>query len=268
MVHLQKHLLHGARQIAYRIQEVMGREVRRHTVMGGGSILAAKYGHRKSTDIDLWVRQQVVDQWKGMRDVDFFDYIRDMLVRTGNEQKMLEVKYPSERGQIKGLIEEGKGGTPFSITPLAVSGFEERMQGRERVGDIIWESLTETEILTGKLRRIWKGETTQRDVYDLVAAAARNPSAVNGALKSMSATETEKIVDNLEKMPTMAAVSSALDSPVIDLSGNEQSLTEGTVQHVARGIKAGNAGAFPKEDTVLMAVAHTNVYDGGFGMDC
>ena len=48
-VTLQEHLQAPAREMGDRLK-LWGRK---EVVMGGGSILAGRYGHRKSTDLDL-----------------------------------------------------------------------------------------------------------------------------------------------------------------------------------------------------------------------
>ena len=182
-VQLQDHLHEAAGLLSERLVEVCGREAEEF-LMGGGSILAARYGHRKSTDIDLWATER-------LRDVLF------PIGSTGEETRRgIEGRIRWGEGEIGPVIvspmlervtgtilDTRRGRTRFSIYTTRTMGFSEEAKSGEKVSGTVFAGQDDEEILEGKIRRTGKGldSVTIRDIYDLCVMAKIKPEAFRRA---------------------------------------------------------------------------------------
>ena len=143
--------------------------------IGGGTALAARWHHRRSTDIDLWVAP-------------------DLFRRAGEDFKNLAIEagaanVRSGRGWLNGLFPEGE----FSISttePVLEPGTGEERESRfglplESVPEILARKLA--------LRMYGNGEFVSRDFYDICTASERDGAALERALTALSSDERSEV---------------------------------------------------------------------------
>ena len=146
-------------------------------LLGGGTILGARWGHRKSIDIDVLLpdRNELGDAHPGQ--------FNDLEIATGGKVK------GKWRDRIKVNVGE---------TTLDVCAMQPELPGLERPTDI--EQSTETvlasaQILRGKLNRSHRH--LARDAFDLITAARVDPRALQHAINALDETETRVVTRNL-----------------------------------------------------------------------
>ena len=143
--------------------------------IGGGSALAARWRHRRSTDIDLCVAP-------------------DLFRRAGEDVRTLAVEagarnVRSGQGWLNGLFPEGE----FSISttePLLDTGIGTEREARfglplEPVAEILARKLV--------LRMYGNGEFVSRDFYDLCTAAERDGASLERALSALPFDKRDEI---------------------------------------------------------------------------
>lgn len=153
-------------QIAPPLLQVLDRE---DIAIGGGTALAARWRHRRSTDVDLTVPRSV------------FEREAERIAVLLGEAAVMDVQHG--RGWMTGACADGE----FSISttaPLLPSPAEPAdHEGRFRL------ALQRTaEILGRKLRlRMYNnGDFVSRDFYDICTAHERDPSALDRALSTLT----------------------------------------------------------------------------------
>lgn len=160
-------------------------------VIGGGTILAARWGHRQSTDIDLWtsdargVLEKTDDQKERLAEA-----IGMKLVRGGETRHISLVPHGTEEAYGRRREEGGQPGAaarawekldiswtkdmlrelPNEAARCMVDGHEERV-------------LSTAQILTGKLKRARKSPV--RDVYDIITAGRQDPESLDKACRAI-----------------------------------------------------------------------------------
>lgn len=146
-------------------------------LLGGGTILGARWGHRESIDIDVLLpdRNELTDAHPGQ--------FHDLETATGGK---VEGKW---RDRIKVNVGE---------TTLDVCAMQPELPGLERPTEI--EQQTETvlanaQILRGKLNR--SQTHLARDAFDLITAARLDPRALQHAINALDETETRVVTRNL-----------------------------------------------------------------------
>ena len=142
---------------------------------GGGAALAARWRHRRSTDIYLWVAP-------------------DLFRRAGEDFRTLAIEagagnVRSARGWLNGIFPEGE----FSISttePLLETG-----TGAEREARFGLPFESVAEILARKLalRMYGNGEFVSRDFYDICTASERDGASLERALTALSSDERREI---------------------------------------------------------------------------
>ena len=173
-----------ARQILDRAAPAMLAALTREEILiGGGTALIARWGHRVSADIDITVPPSAYSRSAGQ--------LIEMLGQTGLEQ------IESGQGWMKGVCEEGE----FSIatTVPLLSGGNDPGQ-RESIWNIAFESIEE--ILARKLllRMYRNGEFVVRDFYDVVTAGDRAPPALEAALAVLEDHQRREIADEITRL--------------------------------------------------------------------
>ena len=161
-----------------RIARAPGGESR--TMLGGGSVLAARWHHRKSTDIDIILpdRDNVADAGEGGP--------LDLAAATGGKHK------DSTRERVIVIVENGK--LDVAAIQPQLSGLESRtnIEGRPE------EVLDNAQILRGKFYRTDEGVT--RDAFDMAVAAEEDPRGLEIAVNSLDEAKTRTICHNLLTM--------------------------------------------------------------------
>ncbi len=161
-----------------RIATASGGESR--TMLGGGSVLASRWHHRESTDIDILLpdRDNVADAGKGGP--------LDLAAATGGKHE------GSTRERLIVVLKNGK--LDVAAIPPQLPGLESRtdVEGRSEV------VLDNAQILRGKFYRTDRGVT--RDAFDMAVAAEEDPRALEIAVNSLDEAKRRTICHNLLTM--------------------------------------------------------------------
>lgn len=149
-------------------------------VIGGGAALAARWCHRKSTDIDLFMK------------------IEDFLsIKDGLESDLAQAKgvldWRSGQGWCRGSFAEGEFSI-FSTPPLLSMEVVGEIDFAEQ-GGLKMEFVAEILAKKLRLRMYGNGECLARDCYDLVTAAEQQPQALNIALSCLTGDQKEELVN-------------------------------------------------------------------------
>lgn len=159
-----------------RISNAPGGESR--LLIGGGSVLAAEWGHRKSMDIDVLLPER-----EGMQDAGQGGPV-DLAAATGGK---LVKDLPN---QISVEVDEGE---------IDVAAIPPDLPGLERKAEIDGRTelvLANAQILRGKLDRTEQG--VERDAFDFAVARATDRRALEIAVNALSPNETRIVRHNLE----------------------------------------------------------------------
>ena len=157
------------RDIVHSIQPVMFQvQIRPH--LGGGTILAARWQHRVSTDIDIFLpgRNTLIDLVQ--------DNDKNIVAQLGGTPEATStghVKIGFEHGKMDLVVL--KPDPPFGETRALVDGNPELV-------------LSSAQILRGKLERVDK--LLARDVFDMLVAAEADPVALATAANMIDETHT------------------------------------------------------------------------------
>lgn len=160
-------------------------------VLGGGTVLAARWQHRVSTDIDLFTEaERYQDQVASRR-----DEVVAALSRLVSEAGEGAVEV--ERGWLRVHFPEGPAALMTIPRPTVRDLYAEVAKG----SGIFTESTAE--ILARKLqsRILDLGVFTDRDLYDLLVAKKRDPLALRRALASLTEGERAAIASELRTLP-------------------------------------------------------------------
>ena len=173
-----------ARQILDRAAPALLAALTREEILiGGGTALAARWGHRTSTDIDITVPPAAFSRSAGQ--------LIERLGQTG----LMQIE--SGQGWMKGVYEEGEFSiaTTAPLLPAPAGPVQ-----RESSWNIALESIEE--ILARKLllRMYRNGEFVVRDFYDVVTAADQAPPALEAALVVLKDDQRREIADEITRL--------------------------------------------------------------------
>lgn len=162
--------------------------------MSGGSILAARWHHRKSTDIDLFMPVETMKQVLEQDDEALIKAVRSVPgARDINASRIDEVS---------GVVD----GTPFSLTDSPFIRL--RRRDTERICGTPIQAASAQEIFTGKIAgRLAHFSLTAarpppvRDLYDLVVGAQLAPKALQDVLSCLARNVSESIAEYLDAQP-------------------------------------------------------------------
>ena len=174
MIDLPEHHLSALHRLTQALDRIVSLDA---LVLGGGTVLAARWQHRVSTDLDLFVEQRTFAAhllWP--RASELFD-----VVDLGREHF--------------GARRHGIDVTLSTAWCSALLDVQERSD--EALAGIALE--TNEAILVRKMqaRMCGLGMFTERDVYDLAAAAQHDPTALRTALSALTADERSYIAREL-----------------------------------------------------------------------
>ena len=160
-------------------------------VLGGGTVLAARWHHRISTDIDLFTD---VDRYQD-RVANRRDQVVAALSRLVSESGEGTVEV--ERGWLRVNFPEGPAALMTIPRPTVRDPYAEVAEG----SGIFTESTAE--ILARKLqsRILDMCVFTDRDLYDLLVAQERDPAALRRVLASVTEGERVAIASELRTLP-------------------------------------------------------------------
>ena len=160
-------------------------------VLGGGTVLAARWRHRVSTDIDLFTDHQRFTERVARRREEVAAALEALVADAG--EGAVEV----ERGWLRVHFPEGPAALMTIPRPTVRDAYVEYAQGT----DILTESTAE--ILARKLqsRILDLGVFTDRDLYDLLVAQERDAEALQRVLASITGAERAAIASELRALP-------------------------------------------------------------------
>lgn len=147
-------------------------------VLGGGSVLAARWRHRESTDLDL-------------RLVDRTD-VEDLRPGNAHDLARLVGGFCVEDGRTHLTVLVGAGRIDVKAEALFLSGDETRcfVDGVEAAVE------SNAQILRGKFERaLVHGQSVVRDVYDVITAETQDPAALAVAVNVLPEAERLDVED-------------------------------------------------------------------------
>ena len=162
-------------------------------VLGGGTVLAARYMHRESTDLDIFCSMSTSEQIDGAHgERVWINHLEEWLGQSPERT----VGAMSVVGKI--------GDVEFSVCPA--SGVLETGTPQHIQGHII-PGQTTHEILEGKiLGRIIDANTpnTIRDLYDITIAARLEPEVMGSVLAKLARwpTQAARVLESLNDTPS------------------------------------------------------------------
>lgn len=154
----------------HRLLEYLPDDPGKYTI-GGGTILAARWGHRRSTDIDLTVPE---GSGLSIATEEHAAEIRERMIGLGSEEPMLtgrhyRMDFPAGRIEIT------------ELNPRPAAGSETCSCDGYTV-----EALSATQVLRGKLERTLMEEIPARDLFDVVVASQIDVSSLHGAVNMLT----------------------------------------------------------------------------------
>ncbi len=160
-------------------------------VLGGGTVLASRWQHRVSTDIDLFTDHNSYRQRIVARRDEVLSALEQLVAETG--EGSVEV----ERGWLRVSFVEGPATLMTIPRPTVIDDYSESAHGTNMPLE------SSAEILARKLqsRILDLGEITERDLYDFLAAKRHDPESLSRALRSVTAGERAAIASELEALP-------------------------------------------------------------------
>lgn len=160
-------------------------------VLGGGTVLAARWQHRVSTDIDLFTDNERYQQVILSRRDDVAATLGQMVSEA--QEGAVEV----ERGWLRVHFPEGPAALMTIPRPTIRDDYAERAQGT----DVPTESTAEILARKVQSRILDLGVFTDRDLYDLLVAEQRDPEALRRVLASITPGERVAIANELRGLP-------------------------------------------------------------------
>ncbi len=163
---LPPHLSSALGQITKQLDKTIGRDT---YLMGGGTTLAARWNHRRSTDLDLFF-------------MDVSDRPLDQIYRTFlKDDRFIEGMFFGSNG-FEGVFD----GVPFSF--IRTLRYTDTRRSDHTINGISTE--TTAEILSKKLRGriISQSRFPIRDMYDLVVGLIHDPEHTTSAFEQIEAT--------------------------------------------------------------------------------
>ena len=162
--------------------------------LGGGSVLAAAWNHRKSTDIDLWISP------------DHASRLTELAPDAGRWQALFEP--PGHQVSVERATRE-HAAIALNLDSVPVSVFtshhaNRHHPNRQMMRGTVFAAATTEEILRGKLLGRWADEAADaipiRDLYDVVVARAVEPQALRTALAGMHALTRAEVATRLRAL--------------------------------------------------------------------
>ena len=212
--------------------------------MGGGSVLAARWDHRHSTDIDLFVSPATMDALTNERRL-LYQAVPIQL------QDLGRVNVDAVSGFLSGEICQ----TPCSL--VASEFISDGRAGGVKVGATDFQAATTAEVLSGKIQGRMHRRGTQpaavpiRDIYDIVVAAHLAPGVVDRILRRITPNGRSVIADDLRRLPD--ELHEADPKPLI--SPQYEMDLDGLPAAVADAIEAGDETLLPEAKRISQTPA-------------
>ena len=176
-------LPHGPAELFEAVRETIGEHLggEHHMRLGGGTALAARWAHRHSTDVDLFVRPEPFERLFENHHA----FEREIHQRQGDHASVYV-----EEGFAKIIL--GDGGE-ISLSTSRARTAEPRSLDTVRGTDVPLE--TNAEIIAKKVRyrMLRNGLIVPRDLYDIAVSRRRDPGAFKTALEKIRTSQLEDI---------------------------------------------------------------------------
>lgn len=163
-------------------------------VMGGGTVLAARWHHRESTDIDLFVSPSTMHVLTSEKLL----VVQGLLTRL---QGIGQANFNSVSGFLSGQVND----TPFSLA--ATEFVSENREGSDTIEGTNFYAAANEEIFSGKIKgRLHRFESQSirvpiRDLYDIVVAAKLAPGVISQVLEGITPKGRSVIAADLRSLP-------------------------------------------------------------------
>ena len=198
-------------------------------VLGGGTVLAARWQHRVSTDIDLFTDHERYQDRIASRREEVASQLEALVAQAG--EGAVEV----ERGWLRVHFPEGPAALMTIPRPTVRDAYIESARGT----GVPTESTAE--ILARKLqsRILDLGVFTDRDLYDLLVAQKHNAEALDRVLASITNSERATIASELRSLPRHWSSGEPVREPaypqlLVGLAGRARRLFEANVQEIGQ----------------------------------
>lgn len=181
--------LHAA---ARRLEQLFGTVLQaQETRLGGGTVLAARYGHRTSHDLDYWFTEAAAERLSQTAN----EYVWEMMMGRAGELS-------TDRGAAEAGCAGKIHGVEFSVGPAGEREWTD--EGQPIEGSRLKAQST-VMILAGKITKRWtrqrRGGIPIRDLVDVVVAARIEPEALDTILRTSDAQERALVIENLNATP-------------------------------------------------------------------
>ena len=198
-------------------------------VLGGGTVLSARWQHRVSTDIDLFTDHERYRDRIASRREEVASELEALVAQAG--EGTVEV----ERGWLRVHFPEGPAALMTIPRPTVRDAYTEMAHGTE----IPTES--SAEILARKLqsRILDLGVFTDRDLYDLLVARQHDPEALRRVLNSITKAERATIANELRTLPHHWTSGEPVREPAYpdllpDLAGRARRMFEADLDNIGQ----------------------------------
>ena len=202
--------------------------------LGGGTVLAARYGygHRTSHDLDYWFTETAAERLAQAAN----EYVWEMMMGRAGELR-------TDRGAAEAGCGGKIRGVEFSLGP---AGEREWTDGGQPIQGSGLKAQSTVMILAGKITKRWttqrRGGISIRDLVDVAIAARIEPEALDTILRTSDAEERALVIENLKATP---ANQHEIDRKPITALRYKMKL-EGLAQEMIPMIKTQRANAAPR----------------------
>lgn len=174
-----------ARALAQFVEAVTPFGVVDNALLGGGTVLAARWHHRLSTDLDFFLPYAKFNDSIVEHERELADALRE--VAFGTLVTPLHMQCVMKDSEVEVSVSVASHSTEDAMEP------SERAEGGVR-------TQSSSAILTGKMagRMMRQGRVTVRDVYDLCVAERRDVGALMAAAKTVPAGALVRTAEMLE----------------------------------------------------------------------
>lgn len=172
-------------------------------VLGGGTVLAARWRHRVSTDIDLFADHERYQERIASRRDEVSRALCAIVGQAGTGAVQVE------RGWLRVDLPEGPATLMTIPRPTIRDEYPETVSGTTIPAE------STAEILARKVqsRILDNGVFADRDLYDLLVAAERDQEALRRVLASITAEERVMIASELRSLPRDRSISEPIREP-------------------------------------------------------
>ena len=218
--------------------------------LGGGTLLAALWGHRTSTDLDLFVAPANLEKAHRMAAPQRLGAILNQALRKADIELASRFVILEKRAVfLRGTCGDG---TPWSLADMAY--MDPNLPMRQSVEGTGIRAAGITEVLMGKIagralnadhRNPEAGEGKEpipiRDCYDICICAALQPRILVGVIDALPSSARERIARNFRDAPRDLHLRDP--KPIIDPAWSIE--LEGVAAKIGDAVAAGHLGAIP-----------------------